>query len=149
MRSFIFLSILTLLIVGTLSVSAFAQEECSSCEEAYSLEQTIAAAELIILAESEPFTSAQPGGPATIEAKVLSVLKGAYLDKTITLKSWLGSCPYGFVFTRPKEILFIVKDITGAYTSYKDGCGIQSLPYDNQKIDGKFTLEEFKATYIK
>lgn len=128
---------------------ASAQEACDACDTVYTLEQTIAASELIILAESEPFKGTKPNGPATIEAKVLSVLKGKYSGDTITLKSWLGMCPYGFVFVKPQEVLFIVKDITGAYTSYENACGTASLPYVDGKVDGKYTLEEFKAKYLK
>lgn len=120
-----------------------AQEECTSCDEVYSLEETIDKAELIILAESEPFNSVRPGGPEKITANVLKVLKGTYTDKTIELKSWTGTCPYGFVFTSKQELLFIVKDLAGNYTRYKDGCGAENMKYENGMLDGKISLEDF------
>lgn len=131
------------------ALPAMAQEECTSCEEVYGLEETIAKSDLIMLAESEPFTGFRPGGPATITAKVIEVLKGTYPEKTIQLRSWTGMCPYGFVFQHKQEVIFIVKNLAGEYVRLKDGCGAENLKFENGLVDGKHTLEEFKKIFIK
>lgn len=137
------------LIALMMSAPLTAQEVCSDCEKVYGLEDTIEKADIIMLAESEPFTGSKPEGPASITAKVIKVLKGTYTGDTIELRSWYGQCPYGFVFLKPQEVIFIVKNVAGEYVRLKDGCGAENLKYENGLVDGKHTLEEFSKIFIK
>lgn len=121
---------------------------CEPCMQVLTLDETIQKADIVMVAESDVVEFTKPEGPKKIQAKVLKVLKGNYAGETITLNSWYGMCPYGFIFKKPQEVLFITKNANGDYERVASGCDTNSLPYENGLVDGKESIDEFVSKHL-
>jgi hypothetical protein len=138
-------------------VVAFPAMACSPCAGTLSLEETIAAAELVVLAERTDYkegevSATEPSGPEFIRVRVLKTLKGTAPDSELNVHSWYGMCPYGiYLGNKMQAVIYLVKK-EDAFDSVGSGCAQQT----NDVVDGqvqvrdkKIPMDEFIATYIK
>jgi hypothetical protein len=114
---------------------------CEPCYRILTLEETAAAADLVIigkLAKEGPITDNFPhGGPDWIEIQVLEVLKGEPSAKKIRANSWDGMCAYGILLPDKGKYLIFLAAGDEYYKAVEIGCAAKQYPI----VDGMVVLE--------
>ena len=130
---------------------------CTPCSRQYDLDETLAAADFVIIAEKKrdgPRTDQGYGwgGPDWIEIRVKETLKGRELPRSLKVNSFDGQCTYGFQLQQGRDYILLVKEQRATKKSYRftsvfRGCGVQSLEMDGDYViinGGRWTMAEFQ-----
>ena len=147
-KTLIFLFALTLVVIITQPAQA-----CEPCLEVLTLEETAAAADLIIIGKKVgegPRTDDGEGwgGPEWIEVQVIEVLKGKVDQTTIKVNSWYGMCAYGIIIQDKREYLIFLhkpdspQDET-QYAPVEWGCAVTRYP-----IEDSIVIKEYEDDQI-
>ena len=122
---------------------------CEPCVEILDVEQTTAAAELIIIGRLVREGPSTGSGPDWLEIEVLEVWKGELAQRRIQVNSWDGMCAYGVIlFDHEPHLIFLVKQ-GDMYDTVEAGCAVRSMLIEGDQIkteEGLVPLDQFAAT---
>ena len=149
-------AVLLFIIMVVLSPSARA---CEPCLKILNLEETVKAAELIIVGRRTDYSPKEKErrkrqqGPDTIQVKVREVLKGNLKQGSrIKVNSWDGMCPYGILADEKVYVMLLIKrKRADNWTTVNNGCSQKSFPIEQGQVvlDGKsLSVADFAAKYI-
>jgi hypothetical protein len=122
---------------------------CEPCVEILDLEQTTAAAELIVIGRLVREGPSTGSGPDWLDIEILEVWKGALDQDRIRVNSWDGMCAYGVIlFDHEPHLIFLEKrgDI---FDAVENGCAVRSILIEGDLIHtegGLAPLDEFAAS---
>ena len=126
---------------------------CEPCAQYLSFEETVSAADLIIIGQKAgegPLSDAVPGGPEWIAVKVIKVLKGEPSAAVIKVNSWDAMCGYGIVVADNPYVMLLQKRNVAhedyEYDAVRYGCGVKTYRVDGDRIyfeDQKIGFDEF------
>lgn len=142
------------LLAALLALCAGSAFACEPCPKNYSLEESLAQADLVLVASIDaPVTVNDQLPHDNLIADVKLVLKGAWHGGHIQLRSTYGMCNYGFAPTDGDALLLI--EYNGKeYTTVLGGCGVKALALKNNNviIDGKshksMPIDNFVKQYL-
>ena len=149
-------AVLLSIIMGVLSPSARA---CEPCLKILNLEETVKAAELILVGRRTDYSPKEKErrkgqeGPDTIQVKVREVLKGNLQQGSrIKVNSWDGMCPYGILADEKVYLMLLIKRKRADYwDTVNNGCSqkLFSVERDQIILDGiSLSAADFAAKYI-
>lgn len=143
MKKWSFLAVVTLLGLVIVSYSARA---CEPCFEILNLEDTTAAADLIVVGRLVREGPSTGTGPDWIEIAVLEVWKGEAPQTVLRVNSWDGMCAYGIILLNRDSYLIFLEAEGESYDAVNYGCAVRSMPVRNDEIEyeeGLYSLDAF------
>jgi hypothetical protein len=136
------LAILSLLIVTSPA------RACEPCIEILNLEQTTAAAELIVIGRLVQEGPSTGSGPDWLEIEILELWKGELDQTQIRVNSWDGMCAYGVILFDHEPHLIFLETRGEMYDTVENGCAVRSMLIEGDQIHtegGLVPLDEFAA----
>jgi len=149
--------------VGLLLATPGSGWACEPCASELNAEESMRAADLIIVGQRIDYTPAEmqqwqrQEGPGVITVRILNVVKGREGRQTITIHSWSAMCPYGIVVDDQPYVMLLErtaeKTSASDYGAVNDGCAVKTFHIDHEsvelvEIDGTrlslMSLEEFR-----
>lgn len=135
-----------------LCASASAALACQPClsEKSLTLEQSIAQADLIVVAYRNGAQPPQDNDktPQQTKVQVTRVLRGQVKDNQIMVRSYRGMCPYGVVLPDDKLYVLILKASGDGKTySAVDRCSVKALSIATD-ADQTVTLDEYEQKTV-
>lgn len=135
-------------------------QACEPCLKILNLEQTVKAADLIIVGQRTDYSPKEKDrvkrqlGPDTIRVKVREVLKGN-LKKGVRIKvnSWDGMCPYGILADDKVYVMLLIKRKRVDYwDTVNNGCSRKSFPVEEGQVvlgGDSLSVPDFASKYIQ
>ena len=145
MRKWFFLA--ATLILGLLMVTHSARA-CEPCMESLNLEDTTAAADLIVIGRLVREGPSTGNGPDWIEIEILEVWKGQAPQSEIRANSWNGMCAYGIILPDREPYLIFLESKGEFYDAVNYGCAVRSMLVGDDQItyeDHAYSLEDFAS----
>jgi hypothetical protein len=132
MKKWFFLAITLLL--GLMLVTTVARA-CEPCMEFLSLEDTTAAADLIVVGRLVREGPSTGNGPDWIEIEILEIWKGEASHSVIRVNSWNGMCAYGIILLDRDSYLIFLEAKGEYYDAVNYGCAVRSMPVRSGQIE--------------
>lgn len=120
--------------LGFLMVTTSARA-CEPCVEFLNLEDTTAAADLIVVGRLVREGPSTGTGPDWIEIEILEVWKGEAPQSVIRLNSWDGMCAYGIILLNRDSYLIFLEAKGEVYDAVNYGCAVRSMPIRDGQIE--------------
>jgi hypothetical protein len=138
----------TTIVLGLMMLTNSARA-CEPCVEILDLEQTTAAAELIVIGSLVREGPSTGSGPDWLEIEVLEVWKGGLDQGRIRVNSWDGMCAYGITLLDHEPHLIFLDRRGDMYDAVEFGCSVRSLLIEGDQIqteNGLLPIDEFAAS---
>ena len=132
MKKWLFLA--ATLFLGVLIITTSARA-CEPCVEFLNLEDTAAAADLIVVGRLVREGPSTGSGPDWIEIEILEVWKGETSQNVIRVNSWDGMCAYGIILLNRDSYLIFLEAKGEYYDAVNYGCAVRSMPVRNGQIE--------------
>ncbi len=137
-----------MIVVGLILAALLAVQivyACEPCPEVLTFEESVAAADVIIIGERVGNGPSTGDGPDWITVKVYEVLKGSVPDDRIQVNSWNGMCPYGIVVEDGLYVM-ILGEYSEGYDAVHWGCSVKTFPVESEMVmmgDGPVSIDDF------
>jgi hypothetical protein len=118
---------------------------CEPCPEVLTFEESVAAADLIIIGERVGSGPSTGDGPDWIMVDIYEILKGNTTETRIRVNSWDGMCPYGIVVDDGLYVM-ILDQFEDQYDSVHWGCSVKTFPVESEMVmmgDGPVPIDDF------
>lgn len=132
MRKWLF--VIVTFILGFLMATTLAQA-CEPCMEFLNLEDTTAAADLIVVGQLVREGPSTGTGPDWIDIEIIEVWKGEAPQSVIRVNSWDGMCAYGIILQNRDSYLIFLEAEGENYDAVNYGCAVRSMPIQSEQIE--------------